>query len=99
MVFDVAIVGAGISGIYCAWRLKQARPDWKIALFETSERIGGRLLSVTPPGMPHIRCELGGMRFTTAQPLIQALVETKLGLKARNFDVGNADNIAYLRRT
>src|SRR5260370_1778397 len=96
--FDVAIVGGGIAGISCAWRLKQARPDWSIALFESSDRIGGRLLSVIPPGMPHVRCELGGMRYTTAQPLIQALVEAKLGLKTRFFEVGLLDNIAYLRQ-
>lgn len=95
---DVAVVGGGVSGIYCAWRLKQERPKWKIALFESSDRIGGRLLSVTPPGMPHVRCELGGMRYTTAQPYIRGLVENRLGLKTRAFVGAQPDNIAYLRQ-
>jgi monoamine oxidase len=98
MKFDVAVVGGGISGMYCAWRLKQERPNWKIGLFEMSNRIGGRLLSVTPPGMPHVRCELGGMRYTTAQSYIRGLVETRLGLKTRAFVGAQADNIAYLRQ-
>jgi monoamine oxidase len=98
MNFDVAVVGGGISGVYCAWRLIQAHPHWKIGLFELSDRIGGRLLSVIPPRMPHVRCELGGMRFTTKQRRIQALVEKKLRLKTRNFFGPQPENIAYLRR-
>src|SRR5262245_39408625 len=72
----VAVVGGGVSGAYCAWRL--AQPDAaastilrasgvteapKMALFEASDRIGGRLWSFEPPGMPHLRAELGGMRI------------------------------------
>ncbi len=94
---DVAVVGAGIAGVYCAWRLKQAHSDWKIALFESSGRVGGRLLTVTPPGMDHVRCELGGMRFTNNQPLIQHLVENELQLKTRVMDVDRPENFAYFR--
>jgi hypothetical protein len=78
-ILDVAIVGGGVSGVYSAWRLmtsqtqkserleqmlsKRGEDRLKIAVFEGSHRIGGRLLSVTPPGMPNTRCELGGMRY------------------------------------
>jgi monoamine oxidase len=93
----VAIVGGGISGIYCAWRLKQDNPDSDIVLFESSNRIGGRLLSVIPPRMPNVRCELGGMRFTSLQPKIKSLVQM-LGLKTRAFTGAIEENIAYLRR-
>src|SRR6516225_8144650 len=97
MNVDVAIVGGGVSGIYCAWRLKQAKPDWDIALFESSNRIGGRLLSVIPPNMPNVYCELGGMRYTSLQPTIKSLVQM-LGLKTRAFTGAIDENIAYLRR-
>ncbi|WP_428832332.1 FAD-dependent oxidoreductase, partial [Chromobacterium piscinae] len=40
--FDIAIVGGGVSGVYCAWRLKQTNPEQKIAVFEASDHIGGR---------------------------------------------------------
>lgn len=31
---DVAIVGAGLSGLWSAYYLKQARPDWDICIIE-----------------------------------------------------------------
>jgi cation diffusion facilitator CzcD-associated flavoprotein CzcO len=41
---DIAIIGAGISGVYSAWKLKQKYPSKKIVVFEASKRVGGRLL-------------------------------------------------------
>ena len=58
---DVAIVGAGAAGTYLAYRLIQARPDWRIAIFERSKRIGGRLWSVKVDGLAN-PIELGGRR-------------------------------------
>ncbi len=114
-VLDVAIVGGGISGVYSALRLRTttpkadtdlakwatARPDQKplVKVFELSRRIGGRLLSLTPPGMPHIRCELGGMRYMSSQTLVRSLIENKLGLAIRPLPVDEPENIAYLRGT
>ncbi len=112
-VYDIVIVGAGISGVYSGWRLITADPDispvlkgladchpgekLSIGLFEYSKRIGGRLLTVTPPGMPDTRCELGGMRYITTQPLIRSLVEDELKLKYQTFFVSEPENIAYVR--
>jgi monoamine oxidase len=71
---DVAIVGGGISGVYCAWRLQEAHPDWRIVLFEGSADIGGRL-PVRPPHMENMVAELGGMRIIwNRQPLITQLI-------------------------
>lgn len=33
-IFDVIIVGAGISGLYAAYRIKQKAPDTKILVLE-----------------------------------------------------------------
>jgi monoamine oxidase len=96
-ILDVAIVGAGVSGVYSAWRLKTFNPKLEIRVFESSRRIGGRLVSVTPPGMPHVRCELGGMRYMSTQPLIRSLVENELKLATRELPVNEPSNIAYLR--
>jgi len=75
-IIDVAIVGGGISGVYSAWRLKKADPKRKIVVFEGGNHIGGRLLSVTPPGIPDMVAELGGMRILPAvQPLIKRLID------------------------
>ncbi|HET9755371.1 MAG TPA: NAD(P)-binding protein [Candidatus Limnocylindrales bacterium] len=65
---DVAIVGAGAAGTYLADRLLQARPDWRIAIFERSNRIGGRLWSVKVDGLAH-PIELGGMRYMSGHRL------------------------------
>lgn len=113
-MLDVAIVGGGVSGVYSAYRLAQAdvkksallgkwadgRADkkLKIAVFEGSDRIGGRLLSVTPPGMPHVRCELGGMRYLSTQKWVRSLIENKLKLATKPFPVAEPKNLAYLRR-
>jgi monoamine oxidase len=113
-ILDVAIVGGGVSGLYSAWRLSTATVSrseplrkmaagrnngaLRIALYEGSDRIGGRLLSVTPPGMPHVRCELGGMRYVSTQRLVRSLVENKLKLPVRDFVVSRPENLAYLRR-
>lgn len=102
---DIAIIGGGISGIYSAWRLKQKYPNKKVKLFEFSDHIGGRLLSVTPPGIDNMVAELGGMRILeNNQPLIVALLKelnAKLpeGEKIETYDfpVDEPQNIAYLR--
>jgi len=104
---DVAIVGGGVSGVYSAWRLKQAQPNRNIVVFEGSGHIGGRLLSVRPPGIPDMVAELGGMRILPAvQPKITRLIEVlneKLPpsnqIKTYDFPVDQAQNLAYLRGT
>src|ERR1700675_1753650 len=91
--YDIAIVGGGVSGIYCGWRLLTAKPGnsgplkgWarengklKVAVFEGSDRIGGRLLSARPPGFTgSTTCEIGGMRYVSSQTLVRSLVENEL---------------------
>jgi Flavin containing amine oxidoreductase len=107
--YDIAIVGGGIGGIYTAWRLMTSPLDgkaasWagpgkklKVGLFEGSGRIGGRLLSAIPPGMPDTVCEIGGMRYVSSQTLVRSLVENKLKLPSHPQVVDRPENIAYLR--
>ncbi|MFC5473915.1 flavin monoamine oxidase family protein [Paraherbaspirillum soli] len=104
---DIAIVGGGVSGVYSAWRLQQANPKQKIVVFEASDHIGGRLLSVTPPGIPDMVAELGGMRILPeVQPLIGTLLKVLNKALPENeqittypFPVDQPQNIAYLRGT
>lgn len=113
-ILDVAIVGGGVSGVYCGWRLltgdfseSPLREEvgregvaggggLNVQLFELSDRIGGRLVSVDPPEVAGMKAELGGMRYLTNQPLISGLIE-ELGLETRPFAVGHEENIYYLR--
>ena len=40
---DVAIVGAGTAGNYAAWRYSTDRPNQDVHIFESTNKIGGRL--------------------------------------------------------
>jgi monoamine oxidase len=101
---DVAIVGGGVAGAYCGWRLTSDKPKLKTALFEYGQRIGGRLFSATLPGAKHVPCELGGMRIIKGeQPFVENTVK-QMALKTAPFLMGNPDpkiadtlNICYLR--
>src|SRR5262245_33366586 len=106
MDLDVAVIGAGVSGAYSAWRLQQADPRARIALFEYSDRIGGRLYTVTMPGLPHVKAEVGGMRYIPDQHIMVAALVDYLGLPTKDFPmgapappkgVGSNCNLFYLR--
>lgn len=102
---DIAIVGGGVSGVYSAWRLKQADPGLRIVVFEGGDHIGGRLLSVRPPDIKDMVAELGGMRILPAvQPLVTRLIKVLNGalpagqqIETYDFPVDQKQNIAYLR--
>jgi len=115
---DVAIVGGGIGGIYAGWRLLTSplgsgqaakwaaeRGGLKVALYEGSDRIGGRLLSGRSQHLPDTTGELGGMRYVVSgksatkgpQWLVQRLVETVLQLPYHEQVVDQACNIAFMR--
>ena len=110
--FDIVVVGGGIGGIYTAWRLimadkadASALKKWKkkrqlrIAVYEGSDHIGGRLLSATPPNFNSaMNCELGGMRIVSSQRYASSLVIDKLKLAHPKQVVGEAINVVYLRR-
>ena len=40
---DIAIIGAGLSGLAAAHFIKKNRPDYNIQIFEKSNRIGGAI--------------------------------------------------------
>jgi monoamine oxidase len=104
-ILDVAIIGGGVSGVYSAWRLLKDGKMKNVAVFEASERIGGRLLSVPAPKIPNMVAELGGMRILPAvQPLVTNLIQTLNGhlrgseqIVTYPFPVDQPQNLAYLR--
>lgn len=96
---DVAIVGGGIAGLYSAWRLLTGARDGtppKVAVFEASNRFGGRIFSALPDGMPHVPAELGAMRIVTSQAFVLSLTR-EMGLPLAEFPMGTSDNLVYLR--
>src|SRR5262245_64573951 len=103
MDLDIAVVGGGVSGAYCAWRLQQDAADERVALFEYSDRIGGRLYTITLPGLPHVKAEVGGMRYIPDQHTLVNDLVTHLKLPTRDFPMGAPKpvfancNLFYLR--
>lgn len=95
-IIDVAVVGGGVSGAYAAWRLASDRKSSKIHLYELSDRIGGRLLSMTMPGMPHVQAEFGGMYVTQSQAIVWELIKL-LNLKTTVVDFSSPGVRAYIR--
>ncbi|NWD71210.1 FAD-dependent oxidoreductase [Pseudomonas gingeri] len=103
---DVAVVGGGVSGCYSAWRLQQVHGDTQnIALFEYGDRIGGRLFSITLPGLPNVVAEVGGMRYIPGPDghvVVDSLVK-HLKLPSQDFPMGapkpvySKNNLFYLR--
>ena len=78
---QIVIVGAGISGLYCAWRLLQDDSTRRITIIERLNRTGGRLdtdIIQVRPGQV-VREEEGGMRFNYAMTELMSLNHT-LGL-------------------
>ncbi|MEM7369065.1 MAG: FAD-dependent oxidoreductase [Bacteroidota bacterium] len=105
---DVAVVGAGASGLYSGYRLlhgntrKGKSLNLDVNIFECSDRVGGRLESVKLPGM-NVVGELGGMRYMTQQQIVTALIEDvfagQYGLKPIGFPMGDANHhLFYLRK-
>ncbi len=87
---DIAIIGGGVSGCYSAWRLQQDRGhNSTIALFEYSNRIGGRLFSRKLPGLPNVVAELGGMRYIPDSHLMVKNLVTELKLTPKKFPMGS----------
>jgi hypothetical protein len=103
MDLEIAVVGGGVSGAYSAWRLQQAKAEAHIGLFEYSDRIGGRLYTVTLPGLPNVKAEVGGMRYIPSQHIMVKCLVEQLKLATKDFPmgapapVGSNCNLFYLR--
>ncbi|SFN32384.1 flavin monoamine oxidase family protein [Dokdonella immobilis] len=68
---EVVVVGAGVAGLTCAWRLRQA--GVKVRLYEAQERVGGRMFSLRNHFADGQVCELGGELIDTGHARIRAL--------------------------
>jgi monoamine oxidase len=95
-VLDVAIAGGGAAGLYCAWRIAEADAAASVAVFEASERIGGRLYTVSPPGEEDPPAELGGIAVLSTHALVVGASD-ELGLERVPLRGGDPANLNYLR--
>jgi monoamine oxidase len=84
----VVIVGAGLAGLTCAYRLKQAGVT--AAVHEASGRIGGRCWSIRDAFAPGLVAEHGGELIDTGHLEIRQLAK-ELGLTLDNLHQGEAN--------
>ncbi|MEW9575715.1 NAD(P)/FAD-dependent oxidoreductase [Bacillus toyonensis] len=77
----IVIVGAGLAGLTCAYRLKQA--GYKAKIYEASERVGGRVRTRRGDFIDNQIVERGGEFIDSWQVTIQQLV-AELGLQLEN---------------
>uniref|UniRef100_UPI0035C975C4 flavin monoamine oxidase family protein n=1 Tax=uncultured Sphingomonas sp. TaxID=158754 RepID=UPI0035C975C4 len=104
--YKIVIIGAGVSGLYAAWRLtvdtQTYHPD-EVLVLEASDRTGGRLRTWTLndidpvlPDDPTVRAELGGMRVINYDIYVCSLV-THFGLSMVPFPADVPQNWHYFR--
>ena len=92
MNVDVAIVGAGLSGLVAAYRAKRA--GLSIAMFESAQRPGGVIGSERRDGVLFERGPNSGLDTT---PLINALL-ADLGIAALRIDASRVSSRRYVVR-
>lgn len=69
----VAVVGAGIAGLHCAYRLQQAGVD--VRVYEASSRVGGRMFTARDEAYDGQVFELGGELIDSNHATILALAK------------------------
>jgi oxygen-dependent protoporphyrinogen oxidase len=74
-----AVVGGGVSGLAAAWRLVQRDPAARVIVFESSDRLGGKLRTVEADGF---LIEAGPDAFLSAKPRGVGLAR-ELGLESQ----------------
>ncbi|CAF1341491.1 unnamed protein product [Adineta ricciae] len=78
-IIDVIVVGAGISGLYAAYRLKEKAPHLNVLVLEAKDRVGGRTLTVDLKSSHEEnvtdRFDLGGQWVTDTQDNVTSLLQ------------------------
>jgi len=73
--YDMIVVGAGISGLFCVRELLKKHPGWRVALAERYKGLGGRTYSYSPPGFPGVHWEMGAGRVHKDHKIVMGLLK------------------------
>jgi monoamine oxidase len=79
---EVVIVGGGIAGLHCAWRLRRLGVEAR--LYEASSRLGGRMLTGRNLLAEGQSCELGGELIDTGHATLRDLAQ-ELGIELLDY--------------
>jgi len=80
---EVVVIGGGIAGLACAYRLHQAGVP--VRVFEAQNRVGGRMWSLRGQFPENLVCELGGELVDSNHEALRGLCD-ELGLALDDFD-------------
>lgn len=108
---DILIIGAGMSGLFAAWRLLSANPSLSIQIVEKLHRTGGRLettfvdINDVNKNKVTVHDEEGGMRFVPEESgqmqhlwtLINDMKKAGHQLTPVDFIMGDENNRYYVR--
>jgi oxygen-dependent protoporphyrinogen oxidase len=89
----VVVIGGGISGLSVALHIADQRPDVRIRLLESSDRLGGVIHTDRKEGWV---CEAGPGAFIDRHPSTRRLID-RLGLSGDIISAGNAVRRRYIR--
>jgi monoamine oxidase len=90
----VAVIGAGIAGLHCAYRLHQSGVD--VTVFEASSRVGGRMFTAREKDYGGQIFELGGELIDSNHATMKALAkELDLTLDDR-FESGIQNDVWFV---
>jgi nitrogen fixation protein len=78
----LAVVGAGIGGCSAAYFAKKYLPDAKVTVYETQDKIGGRIFTRNLAG---VKLEVGATFYNQANKTIRSLVASE-GLKVKRME-------------
>lgn len=90
---SVAIIGGGMAGLHCAYRLQEAKVAFTV--YEASKRVGGRMYTDRESFAPQV-AELGGEFIDSEHTTLHTLAEElEIELDDREADLG-ADTVRDL---
>jgi monoamine oxidase len=82
---SAVIIGAGLSGLAAAYKLKNA--GWSVTVLDARNRIGGRVFSYSFPQQSNLICELGAEWVGESHERIKALCrDFKIPLQKHQFE-------------
>jgi monoamine oxidase len=89
--YDLAVVGGGIAGLYCCLR---APAGMSVALFEATDRVGGKIETVVMEGF---QAEYGAMRFDPVRQPAVGMLLNELHLETEPFPEYNSPPVEERR--
>ena len=84
---DIIIIGGGVSGLYCAYRILKGEPSKKVLVLEKNNRLGGRIETVKDR---YMSVESGAGRFHNGNTLLLKLLD-ELELTENIIKIGNLE--------